>query len=77
MKWQRHLLDGLQFVPQHLNTRLQLMWAEDPSDAVAAAEDLLSDTLALAARHSAAHLSQFREAFAARRKPLIGGDLNR
>ncbi len=76
LKWERHLLDGLQLVPRHLSSRLQQMWTEDSTQAVAAAESLLSDTLALADQHSKAQLSQFREALAARRKPVNVGDLH-
>lgn len=70
-KWQRHLLDGMRLAPRQLNTRLPLMWTQDESRALAAAEGLLSDTLALAGQHSKAQLNQFREAFAARREPAI------
>jgi hypothetical protein len=74
LKWQRRLLDGMRLTPRELNTRLQLMWTGEDSHALAATEDLLSDTLALADQHSKAQLGKFREAFAARRKPVIAPD---
>jgi hypothetical protein len=74
LKWECQLLDGLQLAPSQLSVRLQQMWTEDYAQAVAAAESLLDDTLALADQHSDAQLGQFRKAFAARRKPVSVGD---
>lgn len=76
LKWERHLLGGLQLAPRQLSARLQQMWSEDHAQALVAAENLLGDTLVLAEQHSKAQLSQFREAFAARRKPVSVDDLH-
>ena len=76
LKWERHLLAGLRLVPSQLDARLELMWTGEYTRAVEAAESLLDDTVTLAEQHSDAQLSEFREALAARRKPLSVADLH-
>ena len=70
IKWQRHLITGLEVVPDRLAGRLESMAASPPAEAFRAAEALLEDTVALAEAHTGADLSEFRQALAQRRRPL-------
>jgi hypothetical protein len=70
IKWQRHLITGLEVVPERLAERLESMSAARPAEAFPAAETLLEDTAALAEAHTDADLSSFRQALAERRRPL-------
>jgi hypothetical protein len=70
IKWQRHLITGLELVPERLAERLESMSASPPAEAFRAAEALLEDTAALAEAHTGADLSSFRQALAQRRRPL-------
>ena len=70
IKWQRHLITGLEVVPERLTGRLESMSAGPPAEAFRAAEALLEDTAALAEAHTGADLSSFRQALAERRPPL-------
>src|SRR5204863_253077 len=70
IKWQYHLITGLEVVPERLAERLGLVSASPPTEAFRAAEALLEDTAALAEAQSDADLSSFRHALAERRRPL-------
>jgi hypothetical protein len=70
IKWQRHLITGLEVVPERLAERLESMSASRPAEAFRAAGALLQDTAALAEAHTGADLSGFRQALAQRRQPL-------
>ena len=70
IKWQRHLITGLEVVPERLAGRLESMSAGPPAEAFRAAEALLEDTAALAEAHTGADLGEFRQALAQRRRPL-------
>jgi hypothetical protein len=70
IKWQHHLITGLEVVPERLAGRLGSMSASPPAEAFRAAEALLEDTAALAEAHTGADLSTFRHALAQRRRPI-------
>jgi hypothetical protein len=70
IKWQHHLITGLELVPERLAERLGLVSAGPLAEAFRAAEALLEDTAALAEAHSDADLSSFRHALAERRRAL-------
>ena len=70
IKWQRHLITGLEVVPERLAERLESVSASPPAEAFRAAEALLEDAAALAEAHTDADLSAFRQALAERRRPL-------
>jgi len=70
IKWQHHLITGLELVPERLAERLESVSASPPAEAFRAAEALLEDTTALAEAHTGADLSSFRRALAERRPPL-------
>jgi hypothetical protein len=70
IKWQHHLITGLEVVPERLAGRLGSMSASPPAEAFRAAEALLEDTAALAEAHTGADLSSFRHALAQRRRPI-------
>ncbi|HEY1345822.1 MAG TPA: hypothetical protein VGF54_12595 [Streptosporangiaceae bacterium] len=70
IKWQHHLITGLEVVPERLAGRLESMSASPPAAAFRAAEALLEDTAVLAEAHTGADLSSFRHALAQRRRPI-------
>jgi Domain of unknown function (DUF4037) len=70
LKWQQHLLSGLAVTPDRLTERLGQLFAPRAADAFQAAEDLLADTVALAAAHTEADLTDFRAELSERRRPL-------
>ena len=70
IKWQRHLITGLEVVPERLTERLESMSASPPAEAFRAAEALLEDTVQLAEARTDADLSSFRQALAERRWPV-------
>jgi hypothetical protein len=70
IKWQHHLITGLEVVPERLAERLESVSASPPAEAFRAAEALLGDTALLAEAHTDADLSSFRQALAERRRPL-------
>lgn len=70
LKWQRHLITGLDVAPGRLAERLELVSSGPPVAALRAAEALLADTVLLAETHTDADLSSFREALAERRRPI-------
>jgi hypothetical protein len=70
IKWQHHLITGLEVVPERLAERLESMSASPPTEAFRAAEALLEDTVLLAEERTGADLSPFRQALAERRRPI-------
>jgi hypothetical protein len=70
LKWQRHLIAGLDVVPERLAERLELISAKPSGPAIAAAETLLADTVLLAESRTGADTTAFREAMAERRRPI-------
>lgn len=70
VKWQRHLLTGLDVAPERLGERLDLITSGDPAEAVHAAETLLGDIVLLARRHTDADIGAFREGLAERRPAI-------
>jgi Domain of unknown function (DUF4037) len=70
LKWQRHLIGGLDAVPDRLAERLEAVTASSLAGAFPAAETLLEDTVMLAEARTGADLSAFRQALAERRQPL-------
>ena len=70
LKWQRHLITGLEVAPRQLGERLEMISAGPPAEALRAAETLLSDTLLLAEAHTDADISSFREALSERRRAI-------
>jgi hypothetical protein len=70
LKWQRHLLTGLDVAPDQLNDRLDALTSAPAADAIGAAELLLADTVQLAETHSDADLTAFRAELAERRPAL-------
>jgi Domain of unknown function (DUF4037) len=70
LKWQRHLIAGLEVVPYQFAERLALLPAGRAAEALQAAEALLTDTVALAEARTDADLGSFREELAARRRVI-------
>jgi len=70
IKWQHHLITGLEVVPERLAERLESVSASPPAEAFRAAEALLEDTILLAEAHTGADLSSFRQTLAERRQPI-------
>ena len=70
IKWQHHLITGLEVVPERLAERLESMSACPRAEAFRAAEALLGDTVLQAEAHTDADLSSFRQALADRRQPI-------
>jgi hypothetical protein len=70
LKWQRHLIAGLEVVPDQLAERLALLSANRTAEAFHAAEALLTDIVALSEARTDADLSSFREELAARRRVI-------
>jgi Domain of unknown function (DUF4037) len=70
LKWQQHQMSGLAVTPDRLTERLGHLFAPRTADAFQAAEDLLADTVALAAARTEADLNDFRAELSERRRPL-------
>jgi hypothetical protein len=70
IKWQRHLITGLEVVPERLAERLESMSSSPPAEAFRSAEALLEDTVLLAQARTNADLSSFHQALAGRRQPV-------
>jgi hypothetical protein len=68
LKWQRHLIAGLDVAPEELAQKLALLSATPPKQALETAETLLADTAALAETHAGADMTAFRAALAERRR---------
>jgi hypothetical protein len=74
LKWQRHLIAGLDVAPEGLAQRLALISAKQSPRTLEAAETLLADTVLLAEAHTGADTTAFREALAERRRPVYPPD---
>jgi len=70
LKWQRHLIAGLEVVPGRLTERLELLSAARHTEALLAAEALLTDIVLLAEARTGADLGPFREELAGRRRAI-------
>jgi hypothetical protein len=70
LKWQRHLIAGLEVVPDQLAERLALLSVSRTAEALQAAEALLTDIVALSEARTGADISSFREELAARRRVI-------
>jgi hypothetical protein len=70
LKWQRHLIAGLEVAPDRLAERLGLLSAARHTEALQAAEALLTDIVLLAEAHTRADLAAFREELAGCRRAI-------
>ena len=70
LKWQRHLIAGLEVVPDQLAERLALLSASRTAEALRVAEALLTDLVALSEACTDSDLSSFRAELAARRRAI-------
>ena len=70
LKWQRHLIAGLEVVPGRLTERLELLSAARHTEALQAAEALLTDIVLLAEARTGADLGPFREELSGRRRAI-------
>jgi Domain of unknown function (DUF4037) len=70
LKWQRHLIAGLEVVPYRLAERLELLSASRTAEALQAAEALLTDIVVLSEARTDADISSFREELSARRRAI-------
>jgi hypothetical protein len=70
LKWQRHLIAGLEVAPGRLAERLGLLTAARHPEALLAAEALLTDIVRLAEARTGADLGSFREELSARRRAI-------
>ena len=72
-KWQSRLFRSLSLAPDRFAERIDDLWRHSASRALSGAESLLADTVELAARHSTADMTAFREALAESRQPVDRG----
>ena len=70
LKWQRHLVAGLEVAPGRLAKRLELLSAARHTEALQAAEALLTDIVLLAETRTGADLASFREELSGRRRAI-------
>ena len=70
LKWQRHLITGLEVLPDRLAERLELLSAGPPAEALRVAEALLTDTVRLAQAHTDADIGDFLQALSQRRRAI-------
>jgi hypothetical protein len=70
LKWQRHLIAGLEVAPGRLAERLGLLTAAQPAEAVQAAEALLTDIVLLSEARTGTDLGSFREELSGRRRAI-------
>ena len=70
LKWQRHVITGLDVVPERLAQRLELLARSGIAEALQAAETLLADTVLLAQAHTGADIGSFREGLSERRRAV-------
>ena len=70
LKWQRHLLTGLEVAPERLAERLDLLSTSRAAEALQVAEALLTETVLLAEARTDADLSSFREELSQRRRAI-------
>jgi uncharacterized protein DUF4037 len=60
LKWQRHVLSGLEVAPDQLTDRLDALVSSPAAEAIGVAEHLLADTVHLAETRTDADLTAFR-----------------
>jgi hypothetical protein len=70
LKWQRHLIAGLEVAPGRLAERLELLSAARHAEALQVAEALLTDIVLLSETRTDADVSSFREELSERRRPI-------
>jgi hypothetical protein len=70
VKWQRHLMTGLDVAPGRLAERLDAITSGPPAAALEAAETLLADVVLLTQAHTDADIAAFREAMAERQRAI-------
>jgi hypothetical protein len=70
IKWQHHLIAGLDVVPGRLEERLALLLTTRTAEALQVADALLTETALLAQAHAGAGISSFLEALSERRRPV-------
>ena len=70
LKWQRHLIAGLEVAPGRLKEQLELLSAARAAEALQAAEDLLTDIVLLSEAHTGADLDPFRDELSGRRRAI-------
>jgi hypothetical protein len=70
LKWQRDLIAGLEVAPGRLAERLGLLSAAPPTEALQAAEALLTDIVLLSEAHTGADLGSFCEELSGRRRAI-------
>ncbi len=70
IKWQRHLITGLDVVPERLAERLQLLSTSGTAEALQVAEALLAETVLPAEARTDAAISSFRQSLSERRRAI-------
>jgi hypothetical protein len=70
LKWQQHLIAGLDVAPGQLARRLEQLTASPAPEALQVAEALLTETVLLAEAHTHADLGAFREELSEQRRAL-------
>jgi hypothetical protein len=70
IKWQTHLISGLDVMPEQFAGRLGLLWAGSSAQALREAETLLADTVHLVQAHTTADISSFCEELSQRRRAI-------
>jgi hypothetical protein len=70
IKWQRHLISGLDVGPERLAERLELLTTSPAAEALQVAEALLADTALLAEARTNADIRPFRAALSERRRAI-------
>jgi hypothetical protein len=70
IKWQRHLIAGLDIVPDQLAERLHLLSTSGTAAALEVAEALLVDTVRLAEARADTDIRSFRETLSERRRAI-------
>lgn len=68
-KWQRAVIGQCHIAPERLGQRLGAIWNSSPSVALAEAETLLRETVALAQAHAPVDLGAFEHSLQERREP--------
>jgi hypothetical protein len=70
LKWQQHLIIGLEVAPDQLAGRLELLTTSQIPEALQVAETLLNETVLLAEARTHADLGAFRQELSEQRRPL-------
>ena len=70
LKWQQHLITGLDVAPDQLARRLELLTTSQAPEALQVAEALLSETVLLAEARTHADLGPFRQELSEQRRAL-------